>query len=384
MNVERPLGRQPAAASRASLGPLGARGRRVGDRLIRALTAVEFGSWGRRRRAATSGSGVPAPRARGGARGARPTVALAPAPIARCGGGLAVPLLIGFRRLSADPGVTVLAALAVGLVIGSVAMSTMLTDSSTAMLREKASTFLGSDLVVGVNRGERCPLARVQGHPRAEGEHERRRHQRRRARHRPRELRSHAVGTDRRTATSQASSRRSRALTTSRPGECDRRARGAAHRERWPTRPTARSTFARSRSATWFPGYRNGATMVVVDRAALEASDLGLATRCGFTIRRPTQCRSSGTAVSWFAVRRRRTTSSRPPASSRCGGRTRCSRPSASSSGWCSSSRRCSSSTLAADLGRRPRSSGGEWGWDSARKPRRSSSSSSCRSSSVP
>ena len=31
------------------------------------------------------------------------------------------------------------------------------------------------------------------------------------------------------------------------------------------------------RSATWFPGYRNGATMVVVDRAALEASDLGLA-----------------------------------------------------------------------------------------------------------
>ena len=35
--------------------------------------------------------------------------------------GLPVPLLIGVRRLSADAGVTVLAALAVGLVIGSVA-----------------------------------------------------------------------------------------------------------------------------------------------------------------------------------------------------------------------------------------------------------------------
>ena len=70
-----------------------------------------------------------------------------------------MPLLIGFRRLSADAGVTVLAALAVGLVIGSVAMSTMLTDSATAMLREKASTFLGSDLVVGVNRAEPLPAA---------------------------------------------------------------------------------------------------------------------------------------------------------------------------------------------------------------------------------
>ena len=35
----------------------------------------------------------------------------------------------------------------------------MLTDSATAMLREKASTFLGSDLVVGVNRAEPLPAA---------------------------------------------------------------------------------------------------------------------------------------------------------------------------------------------------------------------------------
>ena len=61
------------------------------------------------------------------------------------------PLLVGVRRLSADAGITVLATLAVGLVIGSVTLSSTLTDSASAMLREKAGTFLGSDLVVSVN-----------------------------------------------------------------------------------------------------------------------------------------------------------------------------------------------------------------------------------------
>ena len=58
---------------------------------------------------------------------------------------------MGVRRLSADAGITVLATLAVGLVIGSVTLSSTLTDDASAMLREKAGTFLGSDLVVSVN-----------------------------------------------------------------------------------------------------------------------------------------------------------------------------------------------------------------------------------------
>ena len=60
-----------------------------------------------------------------GARGPRPTVALAArADHARVAADSRFRCCIGFRRLSADAGVTVLAALAVGLVIGSVALST--------------------------------------------------------------------------------------------------------------------------------------------------------------------------------------------------------------------------------------------------------------------
>ena len=80
----------------------------LGDRLIRAArprwrsSARGVAGAGRR----PSGSGVPAPRARGGARGARPTVALAPAPIARAwrwaGGAVAHRLPSPLRRPGCD------------------------------------------------------------------------------------------------------------------------------------------------------------------------------------------------------------------------------------------------------------------------------------------
>jgi hypothetical protein len=192
------------------------------------------------------------------------------------GGGLAVPLLIGFRRLSADAGVTVLAALAVGLVIGSVAMSTMLTDSATAMLREKASTFLGSDLVVGVNRAEPLPAALaskatlvLRASTNDDGTSV--------------DVLGIEIGSFARVVGPNPSDRDVASLVASLEGSDDVAAANAivVHGV-LPTATLADATHSTIdvrpvRSATWFPGYRNGATMVVVDRAALEASDLGLA-----------------------------------------------------------------------------------------------------------
>ena len=129
---------------------------------------------------------------------------------------------------------------------------------------------------------------------------------------------------------------------------------GCCPPRRWPTRPTARSTFARSDRRPGSPATATERRWSSSIAPRSKRATSAWRARCGFTIRRPTQCRSSGTAGSSFVARPRRATCSRSPASSRCDGRTKCSRPSASSSGWCSSSRRCSCSTLAVALGRRP------------------------------
>jgi putative ABC transport system permease protein len=76
---------------------------------------------------------------------ARPTVAL----IRRwrfAGKGLAPELMTGLRRSLAEPGVTSAVLLATALAAGSFTVARLLTDSTGVLLGEKASVFLGSDL----------------------------------------------------------------------------------------------------------------------------------------------------------------------------------------------------------------------------------------------
>ena len=248
------------------------------------------------------------------------------------GSGLPVPLLIGVRRLSSDAGVTVLATLAVGLVIGSVALSSMLTDSASALLREKAGTFLGSDLVVSVNRAEALPpslaskatvVLRASTHDHG--------------------TRVDMLGVDPetfiRTNGANPSDRAVAKLleaiapTAGRlgPRECDRRARHDPDRDARPTRRSARRASAPSRPPNGFPATATERRWSSSIAGALDASDLGARDR-GVDPRSAARRRRDppAAAVSWCAVRPPRATSSRSPASSRCGGRTRCSPRSAS------------------------------------------------------
>ena len=138
------------------------------------------------------------------------------------------PLLVGVRRLSADAGITVLATLAVGLVIGSVTLSSTLTDSASAMLREKAGTFLGSDLVVSVNSANGVELpdsACVTVDGGASGTDERRRNPGRSPRHRPFDVRERGRAAAFGSRCGSARGPAPRAVERHLPAGCDRRAR---------------------------------------------------------------------------------------------------------------------------------------------------------------
>jgi putative ABC transport system permease protein len=64
------------------------------------------------------------------------------------GGKLRPAVLLGIRRAIAEPGITLSLVLASALAAGSFAVSTILTDSARGLLDDKAGTYLGSDLVV--------------------------------------------------------------------------------------------------------------------------------------------------------------------------------------------------------------------------------------------
>ncbi|HTN80424.1 MAG TPA: hypothetical protein VMK16_12170, partial [Acidimicrobiales bacterium] len=190
---------------------------------------------------------------------------------------LPVPLLVGARRLAADPTVTVLAALAIALVIGSVTMASTLTDSANAMLRQKASTYLGSDVAVSVNEVETLPASLADRATIVE-----------RASTHSGDERVDLIGVDPDTfvrANAQRPSDRDVTALLSRLGGGDS-SDGIAAIVVHGSLPSAtladetRSTITVSpvASASWFPGYHNGATMVVVDRRLLDKSDLGRAT----------------------------------------------------------------------------------------------------------
>ncbi len=78
---------------------------------------------------------------------ARPTVAL----LRRwrlAGAHLPPAVMTGLRRSLAEPGVTCAVLLATALAAGSFTLARLLTDSTSVLLSEKASTFLGSDLSI--------------------------------------------------------------------------------------------------------------------------------------------------------------------------------------------------------------------------------------------
>ena len=186
---------------------------------------------------------------------------------------LATPLLVGARRLSADAGITVLATLAVGLVIGSITLASTLTDSANAMLREKAGTFLGSDLAVSVNtaKGLELPASLASRATVVQ-----------RARMTAGSTRVDLLGIDPATfgnvVGSRASDREVRALVSQLRDTDALVVHGSLDSNTLEDVTRASIDVAPIASAQWFPGYRNGATMVVVDAAALPLSHLALAT----------------------------------------------------------------------------------------------------------
>ncbi|HMK11963.1 MAG TPA: hypothetical protein VK461_10305, partial [Acidimicrobiales bacterium] len=190
---------------------------------------------------------------------------------------LPVPLLVGVRRLSADPGVTVLAALAIALVIGSVTLSSSLTNSASAMLRQKASTFLGSDVTVSVEASETLPsslasqatiVERASTHAGDESV----------------DVLGVDPGTFARANAQRPSDRDVNALMTRLSGADSSEAvpaivaHGSLPSATLADATRATITISPVASAAWFPGYHNGATMVVVDRRLLDKTDIGLAT----------------------------------------------------------------------------------------------------------
>jgi hypothetical protein len=190
---------------------------------------------------------------------------------------LPVPLLVGIRRLSADAGVTVLGVLGVALVVGSITMSAALTDSATRMLHEKAGTFLGGETIVSVYRFDALPeslaanatvVARARAH---DGD-----------------TRVDLLGVDpdtlaRGIAALKPSDRDVDALLRTIAGGGSQPLPAIVVHGSLPTGVLrvangTEVTVQPVAAADWFPGYSNGATLVVVDRAALEDTALGLAT----------------------------------------------------------------------------------------------------------
>ncbi|MGD9705609.1 MAG: hypothetical protein AB7Q42_22410 [Acidimicrobiia bacterium] len=68
----------------------------------------------------------------------------------RIGGGLPTPMLIGVRRVGAEPGTSAAIAVAIALAVGVFVVATGMTDSARQLLDDKAATYLGSDEVVTV------------------------------------------------------------------------------------------------------------------------------------------------------------------------------------------------------------------------------------------
>jgi putative ABC transport system permease protein len=202
---------------------------------------------------------------------ARPTVSL----IKRwrlAGKRLTPALMTGLRRSLAEPGLTAAVVLATALAAGSFTVARLLTDSTAVLLGEKASVFLGSDLSVTSHAVEALPppfdaigtvVTRTQG--------------------RSDEQSVDLLGIDPKTL-ERAVNWRVDASASSLHDMISKLVDAAAgsipaivvggslptnHLTDLTLRPIEIDPVA---TARWFPGFRNGAILVVVDKAALEAA----------------------------------------------------------------------------------------------------------------
>jgi putative ABC transport system permease protein len=208
---------------------------------------------------------------------ARPTIAL----LRRwrlAGKRLPPSAMTGLRRSLAEPAVTAAVLLATGLAAGSFTVARLLTDSTSVLLAEKAAVFLGSDLTMTTQNITALPppfdstgtvVARAQGHSGSQS--------------------VDLLGIDRATfanavhwrddASDESLEELIAAVTPTGSGPVPAVVVGGSlddtHIESLVRRPMDIAPVA---TARWFPGYRNGAVLVVVDRETLAASGFSPAT----------------------------------------------------------------------------------------------------------
>ena len=199
----------------------------------------------------------------------------------RIGSDLPPPVLMGLRRVGAEPGTSAAIAVATALAIGVFVVATAMTDSARQLLDDKAATYLGGDEVVTVVEVLDLPpglTGTVVGRlgARSDG------------------LNVNVIGVDPATFADAVEYRRDGADTTLATlldsiadavvrclvpdaplpaivvgGELSSTTLVTYNRQELAVRPVA--------AARWFPGQRAGSTYVVVDRRALEQTGLALA-----------------------------------------------------------------------------------------------------------
>ncbi|HEX3088444.1 MAG TPA: hypothetical protein VHQ23_07290 [Ilumatobacteraceae bacterium] len=186
--------------------------------------------------------------------------------------------LTGLRRSLAEPGVTVAVLLATALAAGSFTVARLLTDSTSVLLAEKAAVYLGSDLTMTTPEIVALPppfdahgtvVARAQGHSGAQS--------------------VDLLGVDRATfanavhwrddASDKSLDELLTDITPTASGPIPAIVVGGSlddtHLESLIRHPMDIDPVA---SARWFPGFRNGAVLVVIDRDTLAASGFTPAT----------------------------------------------------------------------------------------------------------
>jgi putative ABC transport system permease protein len=205
---------------------------------------------------------------------ARPTVALL-RHWRLAGGRLPPSMMTGLRRSLAEPGVTGAVLLATALAAGSFTVARLLTDSTAVLLSEKAAVFLGSDLSMITADGTTLPppfdaigtvVTRTQGHSGSQS--------------------VDLLGIDRATfaravhwrddASDHSLDELVAAVGTPTSGPVPAIVVGGAlpdtHLTSLTQRPMEVTPVA---AARWFPGFKNGATLVVVDKDALISAGFG-------------------------------------------------------------------------------------------------------------
>ncbi len=178
----------------------------------------------------------------------------------------------GLRRSLAEPGVTTAVMLATALAAGSFTVARLLTDSTSVLLAEKAAVFLGSDLTMATRDVTALPppfdatgtvVSRAQGHAGSQS--------------------VDLLGVDRATfaravhwrddASDRSLDELIAAIAPTGSGPIPAIVVGGdlpeTHIDSLVRRPMDVDPVA---TARWFPGFRNGAILVVIDRDSLESS----------------------------------------------------------------------------------------------------------------